>query len=182
MHDGDRIWRERALRVAVLAGDECAWRTWYEESFDGFHQYVLWRCGGLRDLADEVVQETWLIAVRRIRGFDPERGSFAGWLRGIAANVLRNQLRQRKRRPVESLNGRDANIPAAQLREPDIAERIARALAALPEDYESALKAKYVDRWSVKEIAEHWNDSAKAVESLLTRAREAFRKAYMRAE
>ena len=40
--------------------------------------------------ADDVVQETWLTAVRRIRAFDPERGPFAAWLRGIAANVLRN--------------------------------------------------------------------------------------------
>ena len=37
--------------------------------------------------ADEVVQETWLVAVRRVRSFDPGQASFLAWLRGIAANV-----------------------------------------------------------------------------------------------
>src|SRR5439155_24980839 len=102
----DRVWREHGLRTAVLAGDEQAWRTWYEESFNGLHAYVCWRCAGLRDLADELVQETWLTAVRRVRSFDPECASFAAWLRGIAANVLRNHLRARRRvRPTVPLNG-----------------------------------------------------------------------------
>ena len=47
-------------------GDEEAWRSWYDESFDALYAYALWRCAGLRDHADEVVQETWLVAVRRV--------------------------------------------------------------------------------------------------------------------
>src|SRR5919201_5949979 len=109
MNPSDRAWRERGLLDAVLAGDERAWRTWYEESFDGLYAYVLWRCAGLRDRADEVVQETWLTAVRRLRSFDPGQGSFAGWLRGIAANLLRNQLRRERRSrppaPAPAANG-----------------------------------------------------------------------------
>ncbi|HBI44344.1 MAG TPA: hypothetical protein DDY78_16055, partial [Planctomycetales bacterium] len=96
MHSGDRVWRERGLRDAVLAGDELAWRTLYDESFAGLYAYVLWRCASLRDRADEAVQETWLTAVRRVGRFDPEAGSFAGWLHGIAANVLRNQFRRER--------------------------------------------------------------------------------------
>src|SRR5206468_7460187 len=95
MNPSDRVWRERGLREAVLAGDERAWRTWYDESFPALDAYVRWRCGGLRDLADEALQETWLTAVRRVRDFDPQRATFAAWLRGIAANVLRNLLRRR---------------------------------------------------------------------------------------
>lgn len=51
----DRVQREALLRAAVLAGDENAWRTWYEETFDDLHRYVRWRCGGRRDWADEIV-------------------------------------------------------------------------------------------------------------------------------
>src|SRR5690349_14597338 len=98
MDPSARGWRERALLDAVLAGDEQAWRTWYDESFDGLYAYVLWRAGGLRDTADELVQETWLTALRRLRAFDPARGSFAGWLRGIAAHLLSNHLRRQSRR------------------------------------------------------------------------------------
>jgi RNA polymerase sigma-70 factor (ECF subfamily) len=185
MDPSDRVWRERGLQSAILAGDEAAWRTWYEESFEGLTAYIVWRCAGLRDLTDEVVQETWLTAVRRIRSFDPEHGSFAGWLRGIAANILRNRFRGEKRRAkqMRSLNGQyPAPQPATHGEAVDLAERIAKALANLPERYEAALRAKYLDQQSVAQIAETWNETPKAVESLLTRARQAFREAYSRSE
>jgi RNA polymerase sigma-70 factor (ECF subfamily) len=58
------------------------------------------------------------------------------------------------------------------------AESVARALAALPGHYESVLRAKYLDGQSVAEIAAERGESAKAVESLLMRARQAFREIY----
>src|SRR5207253_4519619 len=139
--------------------------------------YVLWRCGGLRDHADDAVQETWLTAVRRVRRFDPTQGSFAAWLRGIAANVLRNQLRSRRLRRSESLNGHVAAPDTDRVRH-DQAERIAHALGLLPEHYEAVLRSKYVDGLSVTDIAAATGDTPKAVESLLTRARQAFREVY----
>jgi RNA polymerase sigma-70 factor (ECF subfamily) len=182
MDSSDRVWRERGLLCAVLAGDERAWRTWYEESFDPLYGYTLWRCAGLRDLADEVVQETWLTAVRRIRCFDPERGSFAAWLCGIAANVLRNRLRREKfRTRLARPLGDHAGAGVAPDRR-ELAEQVARALAELPQRYEAVLRAKYLDQRSVNEIAAAWGETPKAIESLLTRARQAFRAAYQKLE
>jgi RNA polymerase sigma-70 factor (ECF subfamily) len=181
MASNDRVGRDRGLRRAVLAGDEQAWRTWYEESFGRLEAYVSWRSGGLRDLCDDVVQETWLVAVRRLRHFDPEQASFLTWLRGIAANLLRNHLRREVQRngyrpqPKSVASGLS---PAMELEQREQAERIARALAALPEHYEAVLRAKYVDQQSVAEIAESLHESPKAIESLLTRARQAFRAGY----
>ncbi len=184
MAAGDRVGRERALRTAVLAGDERAWQEWYHESFAGLYAYVAWRCAGLRDLADEVVQDTWLIAVRRIRRFDPAAGSFQAWLRGIAANVLRNHLRRRAAAQTLPLSGEhpapDAAAQAAADRER--AERIARTLAGLPERYEAVLRAKYLDQQTVAQIAAAQGETPKAIESLLTRARQAFREVYQQLE
>jgi len=167
---------ERRLHRAVLAGDERAWRTLYDATFAGLDAYVVWRCAGLRDLADDVVQETWLTAVRRMRDFDPQRGPLLAWLRGIAANVLRGQFRRKMPQP---LVGDDhparADIDGERREE---AEQIASALATLPEHYEAALRAKYLDGLSVAAIAADRAESPKAVESLLSRAREAFRAAY----
>jgi RNA polymerase sigma-70 factor, ECF subfamily len=180
MHTGDRVWRERGLRDAILAGDEAAWKTLYEESFACLYAYVLWRCAGLRDSADDVVQETWLTAVRRVRCFDPVQGSFAGWLRGVAANVLRNYFRREQRRACQTRPLVD-DAASAQNGEPARrrrAERIAHALAVLPERYEAVLRAKYLEGQSVADIAAAGGETPKAVESLLTRAREAFRDAY----
>lgn len=180
MQAEDRVERERELRRAVLCGEEFAWRTLYEGAFAGLYAYVLWRCGGLRDRADEAAQETWLTAVRRLRAFDPSAGSFASWLRGIAANVLRNEFRREKRRSqrVQSL----VSEPLASAEPQDHAERIAAALEALPAHYEAVLRMKYLEGQSVDNIALERGESPKAVESLLTRAREAFRQAYLQLE
>jgi RNA polymerase sigma-70 factor (ECF subfamily) len=179
MDPGAEVWRERAVRDAVLAGDAAAWRGWYDAHFCRLAAYVGWRCGGLPDLTDDVLQETWLTAVRRLRAFDPARGPFAAWLCGIAANAVRNALRSRRRhdrkaKPLESAPEPACDDPAAV----EKAERVAAALAALPEHYEAVLRAKYLDRQTVDEIAEARGDTPKAVESLLSRARQAFREAY----
>ena len=175
MNSADRVWRERSLRDAVLSGDEQAWRTWYDESFTGLYAYVLWRCGGLRQHADDVVQETWLVVVRRIAAFDPVQAAFATWLRGIAAHVLRNHFRKMKRHGRLAVSRNGVSGDAEQR---DRAERVASALSQLPERYEAVLRAKYLDGQSVADVAAAWNETPKAVESLLTRARQAFREKY----
>ena len=175
----ERVERDRRLRRAVLAGDEHAWRAWYEEHFAAVRAYVLWRCGGLHDRADEVTQETWLTAVRRVRRFDPAAGWFHGWLCGIAANVLRNHLRSHRRRGArqQPLTG-EVGLEDPAVADRERARRVAAALAELPARYEAALRMKYLDRMSVAEIAAASGETEKAVESLLTRARAAFREAY----
>jgi RNA polymerase sigma-70 factor (ECF subfamily) len=179
---GERQRREAAWVAAVLAGDERAWRAGYDEAFPDLYRYVLWRSGGLHDLADEAVQETWLTAVRRLRAFDPAQGTFLGWLRGIAANVLRNQLRARRRRVArEQPLSNGQSVPDSPPG-PQRSEAVARALDALPERYEAVLRAKYLEGQSVAAVAEAGGMTVKAAESLLTRARQAFREAYSHPE
>ncbi len=170
-------WRERGLRDAALGGDAAAWRALYDGAFERVAGYVRWRYGGLADLADDVVQDAWMTAARKLAAFEPKDCRFAAWVCGIAANVLRHHLRSRTRyrRRVGSLG--DADPPAAEV-DREKAERVAAALASLPERSERVLRAKYLDRMSVDDIAAAWGESPKAVESLLSRARQAFREAY----
>lgn len=178
MDGGDRVGIELRRRAAVLAGDERAWREWYDATYDDLRAYAHWRCAGLDQIADEVVQETWLTAVRRTRDFDPHKGSFRSWLFGIAANVVRDQLRAAttaRLRVVALTNDAAASsCPDADER----AIRIAKTLAALPPRQEQALRSKYLDQMSVRAIADAWGETTKAIESLLTRARQSFREAY----
>ncbi len=181
MSTPDRIAKERELRSAVLRGEALAWQVLYDESFADLLAYVNWRCGGRRDQASDIIQETWLTAVRRIRKFDPAQGSFVGWLRGIAQNLLRNSARRSKRAD-HSLQAL-ADDPASHLsddgqQQMEQSARITEALVALPARYEAVLKAKYLDELSVKLIATQWNETPSAIESLLTRARDAFRQLY----
>jgi len=182
MNPLDRVQRESLLRVAVLAGNEDAWRTWYEETYDDLYRYVQWRCGGRRDWADEIVQETWLVAVRSVRRFDPKKAAFLAWMRGVAANVLRNDLRKRRRSPKfqQPADGQmsetcQSGSPSNNWRRE---EQVAAALDALAEREEAVLRAKYLEGMSVAEIASAHGETPKAVESLLSRARQAFRKVY----
>jgi RNA polymerase sigma-70 factor (ECF subfamily) len=181
MDHGGANWCERAVRDAILDGDVDAWRAWYSAYFDRLARYVRWRCGGLADLAQDVTQETWLAAIRRLRSFDPGRGPFFAWLRGIAANAARNACRARRRQGQRCRSlvvGDDSPGPTVDRAATEKAERVALALAALPDHYEAVLRAKYLDQMTVEQIALAEGTSPKGVESLLTRARQAFRSAY----
>jgi RNA polymerase sigma-70 factor (ECF subfamily) len=182
MHPENRVHREEMLRRAVLAGDEDAWRVWYLEVFNDLDRFVFWRTGGRRHEADEIVQETWLVAVRQMRSFRPEHGSFLAWLRGIAANVRRNQLRSAQRLSQRETSA-SRELDHAARREPitndqERNEQVAAAFDGLSERQENVLRAKYFDGLSVSEIAGAWKESPKAIESLLSRARDAFRERF----
>jgi RNA polymerase sigma-70 factor (ECF subfamily) len=165
---------DAAARRAALAGDADAWAGLVARHYDAVAAAVRWRCGGCRDLADDSLQETWMEAARQLHRFDPARGGFTAWVRGVARNVVRNQLRARRRR-----QARHRPLPddAAQPCPPD-GFAVAEALAALSEPHEAVLQAKYLDNQSVREIAADWGATEKGIESLLTRARQAFRAAY----
>ena len=55
---------------------------------------------------------------------------------------------------------------------------MALALAELSPRYEQVLRAKYLDGLSVQAMADEWGETPKAIESLLSRARQAFRETY----
>jgi RNA polymerase sigma-70 factor (ECF subfamily) len=165
MDPRDRVLREKLLHSAVLAGSEQAWQTLYDQAYDRLNAYASWRCGGNKELIADVVQETWLVAVRRIRSFDAEKGAFADWLTGIAANVLRNHFRSAAFR-----NGHMAQTTVEPVElgselgraEHDRSARVAQCLSELPERYEAVLRAKYLEKQSVNEIADAWNETPKA--------------------
>jgi RNA polymerase sigma-70 factor (ECF subfamily) len=176
--------REKSLQRAILSGDETAWRILYEENFEPLYGFVLWRCGRDVSVAEEIVQETWLVAVRRIATFVPESSSFLTWLRGVAENLLRNQRRKAQLAAVQEVDRRDVGEVSSTQAEPaeqlGRSEEILRALCGLPNGYRNVLEAFYMERRTVKEISSAWECSAKSVESALTRARAAFRKEFSR--
>ena len=113
------------------------------------------------------------------------QGSFESWLRGICDNVLRNERRRWLRKEKLRRSFADAEgIVLATKRESgssvrdELTEQIATALSALPALYQRVLRAKYEEQISVAEIAGRTGGTVKSIESLLSRARAAFRKAY----
>lgn len=181
MDEENNIREEQLLRQAVIRGDERAWRILYNRCFDSLYAFIDYRTGHKRDRSEEIAQECWMVAVRRIDSYEPTRSSFGTWLRGIAVNIIRNHIRSWKRE-----NGFEAREAKPIETNPDpsieMTEQIGLALTTLPERYRAVLHAKYEEELTTAEIAGRWGESRKAVESLLTRARNTFREAYARLE
>jgi RNA polymerase sigma-70 factor (ECF subfamily) len=152
-------------------------RRIYRDTLDDFYGVVSRRCGGDRDLAEDVVQETWLRAVRAWRADGvPDRP--LGWLTTVASRILYNHFRS----PGVDRADRDAadTLPAPdaeQMR--DARERrtlVERAIARLPLLQTRLIEAFYYDRRPIAEIATTFGMSERAVEGRLRRARESLKR------
>jgi RNA polymerase sigma-70 factor (ECF subfamily) len=185
----DASWQRDAL-----AGRDGAVKQLADAAMKPLYRFCLYRVGGNHHLCEEVVQETLLSAIRRLGRYDPRRsgGSIFPWLTGLARNEIRRVLAREKAvelaRFWRRMDRRLLRLYAALESEPFGDDLLARAetremvnatMAQLPPHYGRALEAKYVLGKSVREIAAGLDTSAKAVESLLTRARKAFRAAFL---
>jgi RNA polymerase sigma-70 factor (ECF subfamily) len=101
-------------------------------------------------------------------------------------------FRRRKRHPAQSLEdlpegqlsalAESGPLPDEILQREDVRVRVVLAMATLPDEYRTALAARYGDQRRVEEMAQLLGKSLKATESLLSRARKAFREALSRME
>jgi len=171
---------------AVRAGEETALETLYERYLPSVWRYAFAQLAGHTSTAEDVVSETFLAAVRQIARLKPEGGSLGGWLIGIARHKIGDVRRRRARvkvgLPPESLPQEDASHdPSASLETAERRAQVAAVMDALPDDQRLALEWKYLDGLSVREIAHRMGRTDKAAETLLYRARQAFRETFERA-
>jgi len=172
---------EAILHQAVLRGDEGAWNVLFQRHFGLLYRYVYARNGRNREMTEDIIQESWLIAVRRISYFEPERAPFQAWLQGIARNVLLNHRRKQQRRREMEDRAKNAagHDPARRHAEKiDAADMVSLALTSLSPGHQEAITAKYAEGLTIAEMAARWGKSPKAIESLMSRARAAFRREY----
>lgn len=181
---------ERQLVARMLAGDEDAFSAFFDSSFQPLFRFALARVDGDEDLAEEVVQETLCIAVEKIAGWRGE-ARLLTWLCTICRHQISAHFRRLGRRPAAiQLHDERPEIRAAldSLRHPtddpeqvtarrELANLVHQALDSLPPHQARALEWKYLAGDSMQEIAARTGSTAKAVESLLTRARHAYRDA-----
>jgi RNA polymerase sigma-70 factor (ECF subfamily) len=180
---------DRQLVKAMLEGDQRAFRTFFEAYFARLYRFAVPRLGRDEDVAKDVVQETLIKAIRRLGDWRGEASLFT-WMcqicrRQIADHVRSQQHRSAKvvmiedseevRAALESIEAPASDDP---LRRADSAEtkRLVQAvLDRLPGRYGEALEWKYVEGRSVEEIGERLGIGQTAAQSLLARARVAFR-------
>jgi RNA polymerase sigma-70 factor (ECF subfamily) len=172
----------------MQAGEQRAFDEFFRASAPRLAAFVARRSGWDAASVEDIVQNTLIKAVRNLASYRGEAALFT-WLTTICRRELADVARKAARQPGhDSLDAPDTALPGAlQLRIPASREpaaevaaasdgaAIIRALNALPERYALALEAKYGDGLSVDEIAHLLGLTPIATQSLLARARDAFR-------
>jgi RNA polymerase sigma-70 factor, ECF subfamily len=180
---------DRALARKISAGNETAFEEFFREYFPRLYRFTLTRVNGDAALAEEVVQRSMCVVVRKLQGYRGEALLFT-WLCQICRNEMASIFRERGIQAGDELLEDNPAVQAAlaslsldlgpeQSRSNDEVARFVRVtLEYLPTRYACALEMKYIRGCSVDEIGKHLEISSKAAESVLSRAREAFREGF----
>jgi RNA polymerase sigma-70 factor, ECF subfamily len=171
----------------MLAGDERAFEAFGDRYTAAVYRFAHGRLRGDRDLTRELVQTTMIKALSKLDTYRGE-ASLLTWLCACCRFEMLMHFRRQRSAPAEveladepghahGLPWAAADAEAGLMRQEE-AELVHLALDTLPAHYAQALEWKYLGEVQVQEIASRLEVAPKAAESLLTRAREAFRKSY----
>jgi RNA polymerase sigma-70 factor (ECF subfamily) len=187
----DALQDEKQLVRRMLDGDERAFKEFFDEYFARLYRFALPRLNGNADAAQEVAQATLCKVMRKLDTFRGEATLFT-WICQICRRQIADHLRDRQRHSERVVLIEDSPqvqaaldaIPAPDSERPDqryddgqIGGLVRSVLDRLPARYGDALEWKYVEGMSVEEIGAKLGIGTTAAQSLLARARVAFRDA-----
>jgi RNA polymerase sigma-70 factor (ECF subfamily) len=182
---------DKQLVRRLLAGDERGFGQFFDRYSHLLAAFVLRRTRLDRATVEDVVQNALIRTVHSLGQYRGE-ASLLTWMCQIARSELADRQRREQRRPrvvsydadaglgaaVEQIAAADATAPVADLGDDVRGEAVWQTLAALPERQARVLELKYGDDLSVEEIAVQMGMTVIAAQSLLARARSAFREAW----
>ncbi len=134
-------------------------------------------------LAEDLLQETWLVVMKKLDSFDEAR-DFDAWVRGIARNLVKNALRSSVRQAMHV-----TYVPS-----PELVEAIERVHETTPRDHSEVMEQKlqylsdcvkqvspanrpllelrYKEGASIRDIARRMSRGEGAVQVALSRVRQ----------
>jgi len=158
--DDDPVDDKAALDAAAVArvadGDAVALRDLYDRYGRVIYSFA-YRLTHDATLSEECVQDVFVALWRRAGDFDPTRAKLTTWLFVVARNRAIELGRQKARRPelrddLEPVGS--SPDPADLIAVADESQRVAEAMAELPEEQLAVLRLSYFDGLSHSEIAE----------------------------
>jgi RNA polymerase sigma-70 factor (ECF subfamily) len=182
---------EKQLIQRMLGGDEQAFEAFFNAYFPRVYRFALPRLNGDVEAAREVVQAALAKAMRRIGDFRGESALFT-WICQICRREAVDYIRSRRRhvkhlvliddRPelrsaIEAIEAPEEYDLVRQYGRAEVGRLVRVVLDRLPSNYGDALEWKYMEGSSVEEIGERLGIGTIAAQSLLARARIAFREA-----
>jgi len=156
------------LAAAARAGSLDALAELYRRHADAVHA-VAYRLTGSAADASDVLQDVFVGLPRALERYR-EQGSFAAWLKQVAARVSLMRLRAERRRGERPL---DETQEAGNMAAPDLPvewQEMRRALAALPDAYRAVFVLKEIEGYTHAEIAGMLGISSGAAATRLSRA------------
>lgn len=174
---------EKELVAAVLRKDRKATAEFVGLYADTIYSYVRHRLTPRTDLVEDLVQEVFLAAWTQLGSFRGE-SPLKAWLLGIARHKVKDYYRARLRE--SAAIEPDWPESAAELAvEPQMEhaldqerlfQKTKHVLEELPELYSLALLWRYWEQRSAQEMAAQTGRTEKAIERILARAREQFKR------
>jgi len=175
---------DEALARRIAAGDVTAWEQFFNHYFAWTYRFAYSHLNGNRADAEDLCSDILMTAAKSIKQFNRARGTLDLWLLGIARHRLAHFCRRRKIElpliPEILVEEADSDTSMAEVSSEAALLRdvVNRALASLPARQAAVLIGKYIAGYSVDELATSAETTPKAIESLLSRARAAFRLAF----
>jgi RNA polymerase sigma-70 factor, ECF subfamily len=177
-----------ALARRVLAGDAAAFDEFFDRYFPRLFRFALPRLESNEDTTEEIVQRVLIRALARLHTYRGE-AALLTWLCTLCRREIlawrdrEGRLREvsffddrpEVRAALDTLAAVDTNDPETTFRKRELSDLVRLTLDHLPGRYGDVLEWRYMQGLSVDEIADRLGVGYKAAESLLTRARAAFR-------
>ena len=166
---------------APLRLDPEQFRAFYDEALPRVYGYFLHRCGGSVAVAEDLTQETFLAAVAELKK-DRRVKTPVAWIYGIARHKLLDHYRRQERDERSVRAAQEEETYERELVVDDTNEARDAAIAALATvaaAQRAALVLCYIDGFSAAEAARMLGRSVEAVESLLARGRQSFKRNYL---
>jgi RNA polymerase sigma-70 factor (ECF subfamily) len=162
------------LDCSVVTSDPDDLVALYASSVDDVYRYASRLTGGNRARTDDLVQDTYLGVLRRLRRGERLELS-TGYLIVACRSRFLDDLKAERRRDARELRSLPAHQPGEVVDTAASGGSTREALRRLPDDQRAALVLRYVDDLPVADVARHLGRSLHATESLHARGRTALR-------
>ncbi len=183
----------KQLSDGLSRKDPAAIEQWFRRYADAVFTFIYYKVGRDKELAQDIVQDTFLEGITKMAQYDPKKASMYMWLLFLSRNHIKKALRAKKRSLTNTCvyvpdskylnycrNLASEVIPEDIIHTQEIAELVQITLGDIPAGYSEVLKLHYYNGDSIKKIADFRQITEGAAKVLLHRARKSFEKAFVK--
>jgi RNA polymerase sigma-70 factor, ECF subfamily len=163
-----------ALVKASQEGDMVAFGDLFDRYYDVVFRYVLFRMGD-RTLAEDITQETFVRALRRITSVSYQGRDIGAWFVTIARNLIFDHVKSSRYRLEQTTSdivelSPSTGGPEQQVLDGATNDELLRCVRKLNPDQQECIQLRFLQGMSVAETAEMMDRNEGAVKALQHRA------------